>query len=137
MQQIERSSGSPAARKASAIPLAISQVCVASSREGAMIRPKGPSPLVSGMRFSCSYATITIGRVNTRVLPEPVNAMPIMSRPERMTGRPWIWIGVGFLIPLESRWSRTGSGNRISLKLLIGGGMSSPSTNMCHLSRTA
>mmetsp|Transcript_29458 Transcript_29458/g.95030 ORF Transcript_29458/g.95030 Transcript_29458/m.95030 type:complete len:250 (+) Transcript_29458:1067-1816(+) len=137
MQQMERSSGSPAARRAAATSLAISHVCVASSRDGAMISPNGPSPRVRGIRFSSSYATITIGSVKTRVLPEPVKAMPIMSRPERMTGSPWIWIGVGFLIPLACKWSKTGWGKRISWKVLIGGGISSPSTRMCHLSRTA
>ena len=31
----------------------------------------------------------------------------------------------------------TGSGKRISRKDLMGGGMSSPSTRMCHLSRVS
>jgi hypothetical protein len=29
-----------------------------------------------------------MGRENTRVLPDPVKAMPIMSRPDRATGKP-------------------------------------------------
>ena len=55
-----------------------------------------------------------MGREKTRVLPEPVNAIPIISRPERATGRPWIWIGVGFLMPLLSRTRRIAAGIFIS-----------------------
>ena len=66
-----------------------SQVCLASSREGANIIPKGPSPASSGKRFSSSIASITSGKQNVTVFPLPVNAMPIMSRPLKITGMPW------------------------------------------------
>lgn len=52
--------------------------------EGQMISPYGPSLLENGSLFSCSRQNMITGRVNTRVLPEPVNAMPIMSLPERL-----------------------------------------------------
>eukprot|EP00965_Chrysotila_dentata_P154074 5092238-Pleurochrysis_carterae.AAC.1 len=63
--------------------------------------------------------------------------MPMRSRPAKTAGSPWIWIGVGFLMPFDLSALSTGSGKRISLNDLIGGGTSSPSTRMCHLSRTA
>ena len=31
--------------------------------------------------ITCSILNMTIGRVNTKVFPEPVNAIPIMSLP--------------------------------------------------------
>lgn len=46
---------------------------------------------------TCSAMQI-MGSENTSVLPDPVNAMPIMSRPLSATGRPCIWMGVGLLI---------------------------------------
>ena len=51
---------------------------------GHIIKPKGPSPEEKGNFFSCSTQNITNGNVNTRVFPEPVNAMPIISRPVRL-----------------------------------------------------
>mmetsp|Transcript_6032 Transcript_6032/g.13284 ORF Transcript_6032/g.13284 Transcript_6032/m.13284 type:complete len:273 (+) Transcript_6032:1011-1829(+) len=116
---------------------ATSYVCRASSRDGHIMSPTGPSPRVSGMRVSSSSASITMGSVKTSVLPEPVKAIPIKSRPDSNAGMPWIWIGVGFLMPLSRNAFSTGSGNRISLNDLMGGGMPSPSTRMCHLSRIA
>ena len=67
------------------------------------------SPRESGMRLSSSSAIITQGSVKTSVLPEPVKAIPIMSRPERIVGRPWIWIGVGLLMPRA--WAGGGRGS--------------------------
>ena len=43
--------------------------------------------------------------------PEPVKAMPMMSRPARMAGVPCIWMGVGFLMPLVSSTRRMAGGN--------------------------
>ena len=63
--------------------------------------------------------------------------MPMTSRPERITGKPWIWIGVGRVIPLRLSSFRIGAGNFISLNVLMGGGMSTPSTMMCHFSRSS
>ena len=70
-------------------------------------------------------------------LPEPVNAIPMMSRPLRITGRPWIWIGVGRAMPFRVSSSMMGRGNFISRNVLMGGGTSTPSTMMCHLFRTS
>ena len=36
------------------------------------------------------------GRENARVLPLPVSAIPMISRPLPMIGQHWDWIGVGF-----------------------------------------
>mmetsp|Transcript_3020 Transcript_3020/g.6843 ORF Transcript_3020/g.6843 Transcript_3020/m.6843 type:complete len:288 (-) Transcript_3020:272-1135(-) len=135
MQQRVRNAGSPAAVKPCANMSATSFVCRASSREGQMMMPNGPSPRAIGIRFSSSNAIITIGSANVSVFPEPVKAMPIMSLPASTAGKPWIWMGVGFLMPFSCRVRRIGSGKRMSLNDLIGGGMSSPSTRMCHLSR--
>ena len=52
--------------------------------DGQITRPYGPSFWVNGSRFSCSRQNMRIGSTNTIVLPEPVNAMPIMSRPDRL-----------------------------------------------------
>ena len=52
--------------------------------DGQMIRPYGPSFLTNGMRFSCSRQNIISGKTKTIVFPEPVNAMPIMSRPDNL-----------------------------------------------------
>jgi hypothetical protein len=49
-----------------------------------MIIPIGPSPLIKGSLSSASSANISIGSENANVLPEPVNAMPIMSRPDNL-----------------------------------------------------
>eukprot|EP00620_Florenciella_sp_RCC1587_P006105 CAMPEP_0182584444 /NCGR_PEP_ID=MMETSP1324-20130603/57821_1 /TAXON_ID=236786 /ORGANISM="Florenciella sp., Strain RCC1587" /LENGTH=67 /DNA_ID=CAMNT_0024801137 /DNA_START=23 /DNA_END=223 /DNA_ORIENTATION=+ len=65
-----------------------------------------------------------IGRQKVIVLPEPVKAIPIMSRPLSATGIPCTWIGVGRLIPLLESASMTGCGKRMSLKDLMGGGIS-------------
>ena len=63
-----------------------SYVCVASSREGQRTTPTGPSPRTKGRRTSSSRASMMRGRQKARVFPEPVNAMPIMSRPEKLWG---------------------------------------------------
>ena len=102
-----------------------------------MMRPNGPSERTSGIRFSSSSAIITSGSEKTSVLPLPVKAMPIMSRPARIAGSPWIWIGVGLWIPFDASAASTAGGKRMSRNDLIGGGGSSPSTRMCHLSRIA
>jgi len=60
---------------------------------------------------------MTAGRAKARVLPEPVKATPTMSRPDRMTGRPCSWMGVGRLMPLASSHDSTAGGNFISAKL--------------------
>ena len=80
---------------------------------------------------------MTRGRAKVMVLPDPVKAMPTMSLPARATGRPCIWMGVGRRMFFAASASRMGAGNFMSRKDWMGGGMSSPSTRMCHLSLTA
>lgn len=48
-------------------------------------------------------------------------------------GSPCIWMGVGVTIPFFFRPESMAFGNFISLKVLMGGGSSSPSTNMCRV----
>jgi hypothetical protein len=50
-----------------------------------MMIPTGPSPCTNGIRFSSSSANMSNGSEKASVLPEPVNAMPIMSRPEKLS----------------------------------------------------
>ena len=47
--------------------------------------PTGPSPRVKGSLVSSSKAIIINGKQNANVFPEPVNAIPIMSRPEKLS----------------------------------------------------
>lgn len=51
-------------------------------------------------------------------------------------GIPWTWIGVGCTMPLRSRPARMARGNFIWANDLIGGGTSSPSTNIHSFLRT-
>lgn len=46
--------------------------------------PYGPSFLMNGMSISCSKQNSMIGKTNTKVLPLPVEAMPIISRPDNL-----------------------------------------------------
>mmetsp|Transcript_2798 Transcript_2798/g.8433 ORF Transcript_2798/g.8433 Transcript_2798/m.8433 type:complete len:480 (-) Transcript_2798:3-1442(-) len=112
-----------------------SSVCFMSSREGPRMTPNGPSPPMRGVLSSSPRAMSTMGSEKVSVLPLPVNAMPIMSRPLSATGRPWIWMGVGRTIPFSRRAASTQRGRRMSAKRRTGGGTSSPSTRMRSLSR--
>ena len=47
--------------------------------------PYGPSFLMNGKCVSCSRQNMMSGRTNTNVLPLPVNAIPIMSRPDSLS----------------------------------------------------
>lgn len=49
-----------------------------------MINPTGPSPLVNGTLASISSDCMMAGSVKVSVFPDPVNAMPIISRPEKL-----------------------------------------------------
>lgn len=52
--------------------------------DGQITKPYGPSLRMNGMDISCSRQNITIGKANTSVLPLPVYAIPIRSRPDRL-----------------------------------------------------
>ena len=71
-----------------------------------------------------------MGSAKTRVLPLPVYDTPTQSRPDRMTGSPCVWIGVGALILLLRRQRSVARGSRIDLKVVRGGGMWSPVASM-------
>jgi len=87
-----------------------------------------------GGRARACIASRMSGAAKVSVLPLPVNATPIMSRPLSATGRPWIWMGVGARMPLSFRCFRKASGKRMSLKDSSGGGMLEPSQTMCSRS---
>mmetsp|Transcript_9686 Transcript_9686/g.40615 ORF Transcript_9686/g.40615 Transcript_9686/m.40615 type:complete len:404 (+) Transcript_9686:998-2209(+) len=137
MHSMMRISAMPCFASSTVNPSMTSCVCLASSRLGHSTKPTGPSPPSSGIRFSSIIAAMIIGSENASDFPEPVNAMPMTSRPLRMAGKPWIWIGVGRVIPLRFSSSMMGFGNFISLNVLIGAGTSTPSTMMCHWSRNS
>jgi len=99
--------------------------------------PTGPSPPTSGILCSSTSESMIRGRPKQSVFPEPVKAMPTMSRPLRRTGRPWTWMGVGRAMPFFCSAFMMGSGNFMSLKALMGAGRSSPSQMMCHFLRNA
>lgn len=111
-------------------PCTTSRVWRASSLLGQMSSATGPSPAVSGSRASASHAARTAGSANASVLPLPVNAMPIMSRPARATGRPCIWMGDGRLMPLARIVDSSTGGSFISRNVTHGGGTAVPSTRM-------
>ena len=48
------------------------------------MRPYGPSFFMNGIRFSCSKQNMMTGSTNTSVLPEPVNAIPMISLPSNL-----------------------------------------------------
>ena len=48
------------------------------------MRPYGPSFFMNGIRFSCSKQNMMMGSTNTSVLPEPVNAIPMISLPSNL-----------------------------------------------------
>ena len=59
----------------------------------AMCLPIGPS---SSSSSGWSWMCLNIGSRKASVFPLPVLAIPIMSRPDMMTGTACAWIGVGF-----------------------------------------
>jgi hypothetical protein len=52
--------------------------------DGQTIIPIGPSPLTNGSLHSSSRENITNGSEKARVLPDPVNAIPIISLPANL-----------------------------------------------------
>mmetsp|Transcript_716 Transcript_716/g.2080 ORF Transcript_716/g.2080 Transcript_716/m.2080 type:complete len:294 (-) Transcript_716:476-1357(-) len=95
-------------------------ICAASSRVGASTRAMGvDSPLGTG---SCASMCTTAGIRNASVLPLPVRAMPIRSRPPRMIGRACAWMGIGRsrFASLRACWRYSGR-HSSSSKSTIGG----------------
>ena len=74
----------------------LSPICAASSRVGARMSARG-QPLLGrrGSLASCCSS----GSVNAAVLPVPVCALPIRSRPSSRWGMHSAWIGVGSQYP--------------------------------------
>lgn len=88
--------------------------------DGQTIIATGPSPFTNGILPSSSSESMMAGSENASVLPDPVKAMPIMSRPEKAVGIPWIWIGVGLRIFLALRYLSRGGGSFMSCSSAAG-----------------
>ncbi|KYN45346.1 hypothetical protein ALC56_00192 [Trachymyrmex septentrionalis] len=54
------------------------------SGQSVCLKLLGPSFLMNGISISCSRQNSMIGKTNTNVLPLPVEAIPIMSRPDNL-----------------------------------------------------
>ena len=93
--------------------------------------------VVLHMTRACTCRAMRImGSAKASVLPLPVYETPTQSRPDRITGSPWIWIGVGVLILSRLRHFSVARGSRIARNEVIGGGRLSPVQSMRSLSRT-
>ena len=69
-------------------------ICVKVARRGdAGPLPMGPSLSSRGL---WSMMCRNMGSRKAMVLPLPVLAMPMRSRPDMMAGMAWVWMGVGF-----------------------------------------
>ena len=90
-----------------------SKVCSVSSRVGESTSARGPPSVRSRWM---------IGRQNAAVLPVPVCAMPITSRPVRQTGIAAAWIGVGRSYFRTARSARISGPNPSSSKRGVAAG---------------
>mmetsp|Transcript_4212 Transcript_4212/g.17323 ORF Transcript_4212/g.17323 Transcript_4212/m.17323 type:complete len:208 (+) Transcript_4212:3619-4242(+) len=98
-------------------------ICVTNSRVGPMIMPIGPSPLSMGR---WSLTCLSMGNTYDSVLPDPVFATPMQSRPDMITGSAWHWIGIGLSKPLRRMSSMTRLLRPACAHVLIGRGTSLP-----------
>lgn len=87
-----------------------SEIWNASSRVGARTQAKSP--------FGSSHSFCKMGSAKAAVFPEPVDAIPMISRPSRAWGRASDWMSVGFLKPIRSRASNRGSIRPNDLKVV-------------------
>ena len=69
----------------------LSATWAASSRVGVSTKARGCGPLGR----PASISRCSSGRVKAAVLPVPVWAEPITSRPVNTSGIAWAWIGLG------------------------------------------
>uniref|UniRef100_A0A0A9GI28 DEAD box RNA helicase, putative n=1 Tax=Arundo donax TaxID=35708 RepID=A0A0A9GI28_ARUDO len=100
-------------------------ICTTSSLVGAIMSPIGPSPGTTG---GWSLTCLSIGRTKARVLPDPVFAIPIQSRPLIMTGNACACIGIGFSKPSFLMVSRSLLVSPLCIHVFIGLGTSFPCT---------
>ena len=88
---------------------------LASSRVGTRISERGRL----GWRLLVDAARrATSGRLNARVLPEPVRPRPSTSLPERLSGSVATWIGNGEVMPLAVSTSTSGAGTPRAAKVV-------------------
>ena len=100
--------------------------CMANSLVGARTSIMGDLDTPSGLLvFFLWIMCARAGTEKASVLPEPVSAIPTMSRPEATMGQHRLWIGVGlakFLQAVRQRGSKLVSLNsRIGRKFLLPG----------------
>src|SRR5690625_5457123 len=92
-----------------------SSICSASSRGGVTIRARGERCL----RLSwLPLSPLRIGRTKAAVLPVPVCAHPMTSRPVVATGMACAWIGVGEVYPVSWMPRKTFSESPRLVKLM-------------------
>ena len=72
----------------------------------------------------------SMGSTKASVLPEPVLAMPMQSRPLMMAGRACAWIGIGFVYFCLSSTARARLSRPHWVQLFTGFGLSLPLTCM-------
>mmetsp|Transcript_26840 Transcript_26840/g.83014 ORF Transcript_26840/g.83014 Transcript_26840/m.83014 type:complete len:381 (+) Transcript_26840:651-1793(+) len=111
-----------------------SSICCASSRVGASTRHMGPSPRSSG---GCDSMWARAGTMKASVLPEPVLAMPTMSRHCPRMGHACAWIAVGAVnfCRVKAACTEVGILSGSCAKDVIGAGQSSPKMVMVCLAR--
>mmetsp|Transcript_104916 Transcript_104916/g.321412 ORF Transcript_104916/g.321412 Transcript_104916/m.321412 type:complete len:348 (-) Transcript_104916:257-1300(-) len=109
-------------------------IWTASSRVGHSTKPMGPSSFCSdGWSAQCT----NMGIKYATVLPLPVSAMPITSRPSSPAGMDWHWIGVGFTYPCFRMPCMSSCGNPRCAKDTAGLGQFDPVAAMRMSDRTA
>src|SRR5580692_244553 len=77
--------------------------CAANSRVGSSTKARE--------RGSCSPRSERIGSANAAVLPVPVCALPMTSRPDMIRGMALNWMGVGSVYPIAFTPSITAGDN--------------------------
>mmetsp|Transcript_30731 Transcript_30731/g.47529 ORF Transcript_30731/g.47529 Transcript_30731/m.47529 type:complete len:272 (-) Transcript_30731:50-865(-) len=108
-------------------------ICAASSLAGASTSPMGPdSPSPRG---GWSIMCRSMGRRKARVLPDPVLAMPMTSRPAMIAGRHCAWMGKGSRIFCFFSTERIRSERPHSRKEGTGAGQPTPRTRTAILAR--
>mmetsp|Transcript_8221 Transcript_8221/g.19108 ORF Transcript_8221/g.19108 Transcript_8221/m.19108 type:complete len:256 (+) Transcript_8221:927-1694(+) len=114
-------------------------IWAASSRVGASATATGPSP-----RFTWSLTvfrmSINAGKRKPHVLPDPVLATAMRSRPSMASGQHWDWIAEGCAKPCDLIAATSSSLNPASSKRWIGGGHAAPAADTrisCSLSHAS
>ena len=109
------------------------QIWLVSSRVGERMSASGYA-LCAGGGFSIPNSLVIIGSRKDAVLPLPVCAHAIRSRPAIEIGTVYFWIGVGFAYPASWMFWFSTSGRLSPAKSAAGGGASRPEVSTGMLS---